>query len=141
MPLAKIIAKAVVGSTKGKVAGRAAAAAAEKKALAAKAAKAAKAAAAKAAKANARGLKAAQGPSLAPKGYGPDYARRQAQQYLDATIKTWGPSNARMLAGTAEAMKVAKGPGPVNVISKSGRVANTVRLKKTAAKTAAKKTK
>jgi hypothetical protein len=51
MPLGKIVAKAVVGSIKGKKAGEAAAAAAAKKAAAAKAAKAKKAAAAKAIKA------------------------------------------------------------------------------------------
>lgn len=121
MPLAKIIAKAVVGSTKGKVAGRAAAAAAEKKALAAKAAKAKAAAAAKAAKANARGLKAAQGPSLAPKGYVSDAARRKAEVKLNEILKVWGPSNARLLAGTDELMKTIKGPAPKNVVSKSGK--------------------
>jgi len=57
MPVPKIVAKAIVGSIKGKKAGEAAATAAAKKA-----------AAAKAAAANARGLKAAQGPSMAPKG-------------------------------------------------------------------------
>ena len=121
MPLAKIVTKAIVGSIKGKKAGEAAAAAAAKKAAAAKAAKAAAAKAAKGAKANARGLKAAQGPSMYPKGYGPDTARRQAQQYVDATVKTWGPSNARQLQGVAEAMKTIKGKAPVNVVSKSGK--------------------
>jgi hypothetical protein len=110
MPLAKIVAKAVVGSIKGKKAGEAAAAAAAKKA-----------AAAKAAKANAKGLKAAQGPSLAPKGYVSDAARRKAEVKLNEILKTWGPSNARMLAGTAELMKTIKGPAPKNIVSKSGK--------------------
>ena len=117
MPVPKIIAKAIVGSMHGKKAGEAAA----KTAAAAKAAKAKKAAAAKAAKANAKGLKAAQGPSLAPKGYVSDAARRQAEVKLNEILKTWGPSNARMLAGTAELMKTIKGPAPKNIVSKSGK--------------------
>jgi len=110
MPLPKIVAKAVVGSIKGKKAGEAAAAAAAKKA-----------AAAKAAKANARGLKAAQGPSLAPKGYVSDAARRKALAQLNEILKTWGPSNARQLQASEDAMKALKNPAPVNIVSKSGK--------------------
>ena len=122
MPLAKIIAKAVVGSTKGKVAGRAAAAAAEKKAAAAKAAKAAKAAAAKAAKANARGLKAAQGPSLAPKGYTADDARRKAMATVQAARKI--PYNQPSPFSYSDIKKlhdIIQGTAPKNIVSKSGK--------------------
>jgi hypothetical protein len=121
MPLPKIIAKAVVGSIKGKKAGQAAGTAAAKKAAAAKVAKAKAVAAKKDAAASARGLKAAQGPSMAPKGYVSDAARRKAEVKLNEILKTWGPSNARMLAGTAELMKTIKGPAPKNIVSKSGK--------------------
>ena len=114
MPLAKV-AKVVVGSIKGKKAGEAAAAAAKKKA-----------AAAKAAKANAKGLKAAQGPSMAPKGYTADDARRLAQAALNADRKIKYPTKGKNTLSLSEIKRleaIVKGSGPVNVVSKSGKTA------------------
>lgn len=43
------------------------------------------------AKANARGLKAAQGKSLAPRGYKPDTAgRARAKEFAEPLVKNWG---------------------------------------------------
>jgi hypothetical protein len=123
MPLAKIVAKAVVGSIKGKKAGEAAAAAAAKKAAAAKAAKAAKAAAAKNAKASAKGLKAAQGPSMAPKGYTADDARRAAlaaKQKMSVDGKGLLFPRAHMQE-LARLQKIVYGEAPKNIVSKSGK--------------------
>jgi hypothetical protein len=118
MPLPKIIAKAIVGSMHGKKAGEAAA----KTAAAAKAAKAKKAAAAKAAKANAKGLKAAQGPSLAPKGYTADDARRKAMATVQAARKV--PYNQPSPFSYSDIKKlhdIIQGAAPKNIVSKSGK--------------------
>jgi len=107
MPLAKV-AKAVVGSIKGKKAGEAAAAAAKKKA-----------AAAKAAKANAKGLKAAQGPSMAPKGYTVDDARREA---LNTIRKAKYPMTGAQMDIIKQLQTMLKNtPAPTNIVSKSGK--------------------
>jgi hypothetical protein len=122
MPLGKIVAKAVVGSIKGKKAGEAAAAAAAKKAAAAKAAKAAKAAAAKNAKASAKGLKAAQGPSMAPKGYTADEARRTALAKVQVARKV--PYNQPSMYSYSDIKKlhdIIQGAAPKNIVSKSGK--------------------
>jgi hypothetical protein len=112
MPLRKIVTKAIVASTKGKVAGRAAANAAEKKAAAAKAAKAAAAA-------NARGLKAAQGPSMAPKGYTVDDARREA---LNTIRKAKYPMTGAQMDTIKQLQTMLKNtPAPTNIVSKSGK--------------------
>ncbi len=108
MPLAKV-AKAVVGSIKGKKAGEAAAAAAKKKA-----------AAAKAAKANAKGLKAAQGPSLAPKGYTADDARRAAM-VAARKLSPNGVLPREFVNELARLQKIMLQPAPKNVVSKSGK--------------------
>jgi hypothetical protein len=109
MPVPKIVAKAIVGSIKGKKAGEAAATAAAKKA-----------AAAKAAAANARGLKAAQGPSMAPKGYTADDARRAAM----AAARELSPSGVvprEFVNELAKLQKIMLQSAPVNVVSKSGK--------------------
>jgi hypothetical protein len=126
MPLPKIIAKAVVGSIKGKKAGQAAGTAAAKKAAAAKVAKAKAVAAKKDAAASARGLKAAQGPSMAPKGYTADDARRLAQAALNVDRKIKYPTKGKNPLSLSEIKRleaIVKGSGPVNVVSKSGKTA------------------
>jgi hypothetical protein len=129
MPLKRIIGKAIVSTVKGKKAGEATSAAMKKKA-----------AAKKAAKANARGLKAAQGPSMAPKGYTADEARRAAMiakksMALDPESLLFPKQYVNELA---RLQKIVYGPGPTNVVSKSGRKANTPKLIKKAAKKKAK---
>jgi hypothetical protein len=114
MALQKIIAKAIVGSIKGKKAGEAAGAAAAKKAAAAKAAKTAAAA-------NARGLKAAQGPSMAPKGYTVDDARRTA---LNTIKQAKFPMTGAQMDTIRQLQTMLKNtPAPKNTVSKSGKTA------------------
>jgi hypothetical protein len=117
---------------------------------------AAKAAAKKKAEAaTARGLKAAKGPSLAPKGYKPDTAGRKTVttagnrgqdpqystvggMYFPGTTRKKAFNTAardvdavrRMAAKAGDVTKAA----PKNVISRSGKVANTSRLIKKSAK-------
>lgn len=93
--------------------------------------KKAAAVAAKKAAASARGLKAAKGPSMAPKGYTADTARREA--LLEAR-KIKYPMGSYTMSLLKQAQAVSKGAAPKNVISKSGRVANTPKLMKKAAK-------
>lgn len=109
MPLAKIVTKAIVGSIKGKKAGEAAAAAAAKKA-----------AAAKAAKATAKGLKAAQGPSMAPKGYTADDARRIAMAAIQADRKLPYKAGGISYSEIRKLHQIVQGPAPKNIVSKSG---------------------
>lgn len=67
---------------------------------------------------NKRGLKAAKGGSLAPAGYGPDYARRAAlKEYKAAKY----PMTGAQMDSLKKAKEVMSGPGPKNVLSKSGR--------------------
>jgi hypothetical protein len=153
MPLKRIIGKAIVSTVKGKKAGEATSAAMKKKA-----------AAAKAAKANARGLKAAQGPSMAPKGYVPDtvgrgmvkkmmddvYVNRDGKLFYNAT-SAGGSVTPRYLTAKEVLKYVSsmrstrqvpnfKGgiPEASNIVSKSGKKANTPKLIKKAAKKKAK---
>lgn len=143
MPLAKL-GKAVVTSIKGKKAGEATAAAMKKKA-----------AAKKAAKANARGLKAAQGPSLAPKGYVPDTTGRAAVKKMMEDVKVTKDGKKyygdyymtadeikQLVSSRRSTRAVPNFTGAVklteNVVSKSGRKANTPKLIKKAAKKKAK---
>lgn len=143
MPLAKI-GKAVVTSIKGKKAGEATAAAMKKKA-----------AAKKAAKANARGLKAAQGPSMAPKGYVPDTTGRAAVKKMMEDVKVTKDGKKyygdyymtadeikQLVSSRRSTRAVPNFTGAVklteNVVSKSGRKANTPKLMKKAAKKKAK---
>jgi hypothetical protein len=117
---------------------------------------AAKAAAKKKAEAaTARGLKAAKGPSLAPKGYKPDTAGRKTvttagNRGQDPQYSTVGgmyfPGTTRKKAFTSAAKDVdsarrmaakvrdTKNAAPKNVVSRSGKVANTSRLIKKSAK-------
>lgn len=128
MALKRIIGKAIVSTVKGKKAGEATSAAMKKKA-----------AAAKAAKANARGLKAAQGPSMAPKGYTADEARRTALAKVQVARKV--PYNQPATYSYSDLKKlqdIIQGPAPKNIVSKSGRTANTTKLMKKAAKKKAK---
>jgi hypothetical protein len=137
MPLPKIIAKAVVGSIKGKKAGAATASAMAKKAAAKKVEAAKKVAAKKDAAASARGLKAAKGPSMAPKGYTADSARRAAV----LAAKKMAPEGylpREFVNELAKLQKIMLAPAPKNIVSKSGMTAKTVQLKKTAAKNKAK---
>ena len=79
-----------------------------------------KAAAAKAAKANAKGLKAAQGPSMAPKGYTADDARRAAM----AAARELSPNGVlprEFVNELAKLQKIMLQNAPVNVVSKSGK--------------------
>ena len=92
---------------------------------------AAKYAAAKAA-ANAKALKAAKGPSLAPKGYITDAQRRDALNKIRAIEKKFGLNSASVSKTGAEAIKTVKNPAPKNIISKSGKKANTPKLNKKA---------
>ncbi len=143
MPLAKL-GKAVVTSIKGKKAGEATAAAMKKKA-----------AAKKAAKANARGLKAAQGPSMAPKGYVPDTTGRAAVKKMMEDVKVTKDGKKyygdyymtadeikQLVSSRRSTRAVPNFTGAVklteNVVSKSGRKANTPKLMKKAAKKKAK---
>lgn len=142
MPLGKIVSKAIVGSIKGKKAGKAAATAATKKA-----------AAKKAAKANAKGLKAAQGPSMAPKGYVPDTTGRNAVKKMMEDVKVTKDGKkyygeyymtadeiAKLVSMRRSTRAVPNFTGAVklteNVVSKSGKKANTPKLMKKAAKKA-----
>jgi len=117
---------------------------------------AAKAAAKKKAEAaTARGLKAAKGPSLAPKGYKPDTAGRKTvttagNRGQDPQYSTVGgmyfPGATRKKAFNTAARDVdaarrmaakvgdTKNAAPKNVVSRSGKVANTSRLIKKSAK-------
>ena len=100
-----------------------------------------KAAAKKAASANARGLKAAKGPSKAPKGYIPDTVgraavakKRSGQAVYTAREAAEAVSRMRSSRTTPNfegAIKLTQ-----NVVSKSGRKANTPKLMKKAAKKA-----
>jgi hypothetical protein len=107
----------------------------------------------KAAAANKKGLKAAQGPSKAPKGYKPDTTGRKAVQNLMDDVRMtkdgkkyytdqyYTAKEVRQLVSnmrsTAEkpafrgAVKLSE-----NVVSRSGRKANTPRMMKKAAKKA-----
>jgi hypothetical protein len=89
----------------------------------------------KAAAANKKGLKAAQGPSKAPKGYKTDAARRAAT-LRDKQIgaKGYKGMTDSEMYELGRLSSVIKGPAPKNVISRSGRVANTPRMMKKAAK-------
>jgi hypothetical protein len=144
MALKRIIGKAIVSTVKGKKAGAATSAAMKKKA-----------AAAKAAKANKKGLKAAQGPSMAPKGYVPDTTGRAAVKKMMEDVKVTKDGKkyygeyymtaddiAKLVSMRRSTREVPNFTGAVklteNVVSKSGRVANTPKLKKQAAKKAAK---
>ena len=109
----------------------------------------------KAAAATAKGLKAAKGPSLAPKGYKPDTAGRktvtlagdrgQYERYStiggmyfpgETRKKAFNTAARDVDAARRMAAKVGdkKNAAPKNVISRSGKVANTSRLNKKAAK-------
>jgi|694.fasta_scaffold02582_46 hypothetical protein len=158
MPLKKIVTKAgkaVVSSIQGKKAGQQYAADAAKKAVAAKVSKAKKASAKKSAKATARGLKAAQGPSLAPKGYVPDTTGRNAVKKMMEDVKVTKDGKkyygeyymtaadiAKLVSMRRSTREVPNFTGAVklteNVVSKSGRKANTPKLIKKAAKKKAK---
>jgi hypothetical protein len=121
-----------------------------------------KAATKKATSANARGLKAAKGPSMAPKGYVPDttgrgavkkmmddvYVNRDGRLYYNAT-RAGGEVSPQYLTAKEVLKYVSsmrsvrqvpnfKGgiPEASNVVSKSGRKANTPKLMKKAAKKA-----
>lgn len=87
-----------------------------------------------AAAANKKGLKAANKGSMAPKGYKTDAERRKALMTIRDTEKTFGKGNAKIFKDSSKAMETIKNPAPKNVISKSGRVANTSGLKYKAAK-------
>jgi hypothetical protein len=79
-----------------------------------------KKAAAQAAKANAKGLKAAQGPSMAPKGYTADDARRAAM----AAARELSPNGVlprEFVNELARLQKIMLQPAPKNVVSKSGK--------------------
>lgn len=136
----KIVSKVIVGSIKGKKAGKAAATAAAKKS-----------AAKKAASANKRGLKAAQGPSLAPKGYVPDTTGRNAVKNMMKDVKVTKDGKkyygeyymtadeiAKLVSMRRSTRAVPNFTGAVklteNVVSKSGKKANTPKLMKKAAK-------
>ena len=119
-----------------------------------------KAATKKATSANARGLKAAKGPSMAPKGYVPDttgrkavktmmddvYVNRDGRLFYNAT-RAGGEVSPQYLTAKEVLKYVSsmrsvrqvpnfKGgiPEASNVVSKSGRKANTPKLMKKAAK-------
>ena len=121
-----------------------------------------KAATKKATSANARGLKAAKGPSMAPKGYVPDttgrkavktmmddvYVNRDGRLFYNAT-RAGGEVSPQYLTAKEVLKYVSsmrsvrqvpnfKGgiPEASNVVSKSGRKANTPKLMKKAAKKA-----
>jgi hypothetical protein len=92
----------------------------------------------KAAAATKKGLKAAQGPSMAPKGYVADTARRKAANTMRIDKAFYGPEGAMRMNSSREAAKVVKGEAPKNIVSKSGKKANTPKLIKKAAKKKAK---
>ena len=89
-------------------------------------------AAARRAQENAKALKAAKGPSLAPKGYITDAQRRDALNKIRAIEKKFGLNSASVSKTGAEAIKTVKNPAPKNIISKSGKKANTPKLNKKA---------
>jgi hypothetical protein len=110
-----------------------------------------KAAAKKATSANARGLKAAKGPSMAPKGYVPDTVGRSAVKkyqsdyglysYVAGEYVKLTPKEAAKYVDAARRSSQNVGSRavpemPKNVISKSGKKANTPKLMKKAAKKA-----
>jgi hypothetical protein len=156
MPLRKIVTKAgkvVMTTLEGKKSGEKYAAEAAKKAVAAKAAKAKKVSAKKNAKATAKGLKAAKGPSLAPKGYVPDTTGRNAVKKMMEDVKVTKDGKkyygeyymtadeiAKLVSMRRSTRAVPNFTGAVklteNVVSKSGRKANTPKLMKKAAKKA-----
>jgi hypothetical protein len=88
----------------------------------------------KSAAATKKGLKAAQGPSMAPKGYVTDTARRKAANELRINKAVYGSDGAMRMGSSREAAKIAGSAAPKNVISRSGKVANTTKLIKKAAK-------
>ena len=156
MPLRKIVTKAgkaVVSSIQGKKSGEKYAAAAAKKAVAAKVSKAKKVSAKKDAKATAKGLKAAKGPSLAPKGYVPDTTGRAAVKEMMKDVKVMKNGKkyygeyymtadeiANLVSMRRSTRAVPNFTGAVklteNVVSRSGKKANTPKLMKKAAKKA-----
>lgn len=84
---------------------------------------------------NKRGLKAAQGKSLAPKGYQPDAAGRAMAKNYAKYGDSIGPmtlkEGARRVDARRATPEVANGymaSAPKNVISRSGRTANTASL-------------
>jgi hypothetical protein len=91
----------------------------------------------KAAAANKKGLKAAQGPSKAPKGYKTDAERRKALMDLRSMPGGFNPKRYYVEgAKDVATLQKFKADAPKNVISKSGRKANTPRMMKKAAKKA-----
>lgn len=96
-------------------------------------------------KSTAKGLKAAQGKSLAPKGYKPDTSGRAAVN-TQTKYSPMGVSRKTAFRTSAKDVENARAgkpsllgsgsitPAPKNVISKSGRVANTAKLIKKASK-------
>ena len=84
-----------------------------------------KIAAKKDAAASARGLKAANKGSKAPKGYKTDAERRKALMTIRSTEKSFGKGSANKFKDSSEALATIAKPAPKNVISKSGRKANT----------------
>lgn len=76
---------------------------------------------------NKRGLKAATGKSLAPKGYGPDTARREAlKEYKAAKY----PMTGAQMDSLKRANETMSKPGPTNIVSRSGRTARSSRTPK-----------
>lgn len=91
----------------------------------------------KASAANKKGLKAANSGSKAPKGYKTDADRRKALMDLRSMPGGFDPKQYYIDGAKALAtLKTFKADAPKNVISKSGRKANTTRMTKKAAKKA-----
>jgi hypothetical protein len=68
---------------------------------------------------SARGLKAARGPSKAPKGYVPDTARREALKELRRLKKS---TDYGVYFDSADNLnRIIKSPAPKNIVSKSGK--------------------
>jgi tartrate dehydratase beta subunit/fumarate hydratase class I family protein len=92
----------------------------------------------KAAAATKKGLKAAQGPSMAPKGYVADTVRRKAANTMRIDTAFYGPTAAARMNSFRQGAKTVTTEGPKNIVSKSGKKANTPKLMKKAAKKKAK---
>lgn len=91
----------------------------------------------KASAANKKGLKAAQGPSMAPKGYKTDAERRKALMELRSMTGGFDPKNYYVEgAKDVATLRKFKADAAKNIISKSGRKANTTKLMKKVAKKA-----
>jgi hypothetical protein len=75
---------------------------------------------------------------MAPKGYVADTARRKAANTMRIDKAFYGPEGAMRMNSSREAAKVVKGEAPKNIVSKSGKKANTPKLIKKAAKKKAK---